>query len=275
MTTTAVDDQFAPEPIQELEQKHHDKIVGIIAEKIEADRRPAQVEPSDEELFSQWEEAYFAESETTLRQGIIRFARALLSRYGQAPAGDGDAHERELAAVSGQSAALFRKKPVTIEAIQWTGRNLKEVIDFTGKHPRWHEWFSTWEDYERHVQQDGQRFKIFTLEGTMIAEPGDWIIRGVKGEHYPCKPDIFAATYEQAGWAPAAATVPVAAQASRTAEPSPLEKDLAMAIRKLVGLVRRLTGPGDVYRAEADKTLDLLRRHGLQGSPLRQGGKHA
>jgi len=41
MTTTAVDDQFAPEPIQELEQKHHDKIVGIIAEKIEAERRPA------------------------------------------------------------------------------------------------------------------------------------------------------------------------------------------------------------------------------------------
>jgi hypothetical protein len=39
---------------------------------------------------------------------------------------------------------------------------------------------------------------ISTLEGTMVASPGDWIIRGVKGELYPCKPDIFAATYEAA-----------------------------------------------------------------------------
>lgn len=92
----------------------------------------------------------------------------------------------------------FRKKPVTIEAIQWTGENLKEVIQFTGKHPRFNEWFSCWEDYERHVQHDGRRFKIFTLEGAMTADPGDWIIRGVKGEHYPCKPDIFAATYDAA-----------------------------------------------------------------------------
>lgn len=38
---------------------------------------------------------------------------------------------------------------------------------------------------------------IQTLEGTMWATPGDWIIRGVKGEHYPCKPDIFAVLYEQ------------------------------------------------------------------------------
>lgn len=42
----------------------------------------------------------------------------------------------------------------------------------------------------------GCRFLIETLEGTMIADPGDWIIRGVKGEVYPCKPDIFEATYE-------------------------------------------------------------------------------
>lgn len=41
--------------------------------------------------------------------------------------------------------------------------------------------------------------EIFTLEGTMRADKGDWIIRGVKGELYPCKPDIFSATYERAG----------------------------------------------------------------------------
>ncbi len=92
----------------------------------------------------------------------------------------------------------YRKKPVVIEAVQWTGENLREVIDFTGKHPKWSEWFATWEDYEARVRADGGIFKIITLEGTMDASPGDWIIRGVKGEHYPCKPDIFAATYEPA-----------------------------------------------------------------------------
>lgn len=96
----------------------------------------------------------------------------------------------------------FTKKPVTISAIQWTGGNLKEVIAFTGTHPRWHEWFSCWAEYEEHVGMSGGIFKIFTLEGVMEATPGDWIIRGVKGEHYPCKADIFAATYEPADAAP-------------------------------------------------------------------------
>lgn len=89
----------------------------------------------------------------------------------------------------------YTKKPVTVEAIQYTGANLHEVLDFTGKHPLWGEWFKSFEDYEAHVHSDRGVFKILTLEGTMEALPGDWIIRGVKGEHYPCKPDIFAATY--------------------------------------------------------------------------------
>lgn len=45
--------------------------------------------------------------------------------------------------------------------------------------------------------QTDQRIEISTLEGTMVAEPGDWIITGVKGEKYPCKPDIFEMTYEK------------------------------------------------------------------------------
>ncbi len=90
----------------------------------------------------------------------------------------------------------FRKKPVVIEAIQYDGDNLAEVLAFTGKHPRWDEWFSSFDQYQNHVRKDGCRFKILTLEGTMIAVPGDWIIKGVKGEFYPCKPDIFAATYD-------------------------------------------------------------------------------
>lgn len=93
---------------------------------------------------------------------------------------------------------FFTKKPVTISAIQWTGDNLAQVIEFTGKHPRWGEWFKSMDEYIAHVRDDGNRFKIFTLEGVMDALPGDWIIRGVQGEHYPCKPDIFAETYAPA-----------------------------------------------------------------------------
>lgn len=90
----------------------------------------------------------------------------------------------------------FRKKPVVIEAIQWTGSNLKEVIEFTGKHPKFNQWFSSFEEYEDYVKKDRYVFKIFTLEGTMEASHKDWIIRGVNGEFYPCKPDIFEKTYE-------------------------------------------------------------------------------
>ena len=94
--------------------------------------------------------------------------------------------------------ARFRKKPVVIEAMQYTGDNLLDALAFTGKSERFSEWFPDEAAYVAHVQSDRQAFKIFTLEGVMEAMPGDWIIRGVRGEHYPCKPDIFAATYETA-----------------------------------------------------------------------------
>jgi len=91
---------------------------------------------------------------------------------------------------------IFRKKPVEIEAIQWTGNNLRQVITFTDGPPETRGMHAgmAWEAYEDLVARDG--LKIFTLEGKMSASVGDWIIRGVKGEFYPCKPDIFAATYE-------------------------------------------------------------------------------
>jgi hypothetical protein len=89
----------------------------------------------------------------------------------------------------------FRKKPVVIEAVQWTGQNLMEVVgSFTGRHGSVHH--LKWQEYEELVAREG--LKIFTLEGAMKADVGDWIIKGVKGEFYPCKPDIFAATYEPA-----------------------------------------------------------------------------
>ena len=90
----------------------------------------------------------------------------------------------------------FRKKPVVNDAVLWTGDNLFEVISFTDVVPD----ISTniasqqWDVYQDLVAKDG--LKIYTLEGNMLAEPGDWIIKGVKGEFYPCKPDIFALTYE-------------------------------------------------------------------------------
>lgn len=94
--------------------------------------------------------------------------------------------------------AQFTKKPVTINAIQWDGKNLHEVISFTQGSPdtRSERAQMAWHDYASIVEREG--LQIHTLEGQMLANVGDWIIRGVKGEHYPCKPDIFAATYEPA-----------------------------------------------------------------------------
>ena len=89
----------------------------------------------------------------------------------------------------------YRKKPVVIEALEWTGKNLKEVIAFTG----WHESAKArwdWIEYEQIVKEKG--LKIFTLEGSHMATIGDMIIKGVQGEFYPCKPGIFKSTYELA-----------------------------------------------------------------------------
>lgn len=87
---------------------------------------------------------------------------------------------------------VYVKKPVRVEAIRWTGLNLKDIINFTGLHKSAEKW--SWDEYVAVVENEG--LKIFTLEGVMHAEIGDWIIKGIKGEFYPCKPDIFEATYE-------------------------------------------------------------------------------
>ena len=83
----------------------------------------------------------------------------------------------------------YRKKPVVIEAVQWTGTNEKEIFQFL--------------DAKEITNSVGLTFtgeiEIETLEGKMTGSLNDWIIRGVKGELYPCKPDIFEATYEAVG----------------------------------------------------------------------------
>ena len=81
---------------------------------------------------------------------------------------------------------------MVIEAIKWTGDNLLQVIRFTGQNAS--AAHLTWQEYEDLVSSRG--LKIFTLEGSHMASIGDMIIKGVQGEHYPCKPDIFALTYE-------------------------------------------------------------------------------
>lgn len=89
--------------------------------------------------------------------------------------------------------ARFRKRPVEVEAVRYTGENINEVWDAFdagavfgpgGMHSRPS---GSTEDRGAYVE---------TREGVMRADPGDWIIRGVAGELYPCKPGIFEVTYE-------------------------------------------------------------------------------
>ena len=117
----------------------------------------------------------------------------------------------------------FRKKPVVIEATQWF-KNGDHPLDYS----KTHDGFAGGElvtfppDYRKQMQWEGDIVRYYrtpdvdgqtvckhcgdimhnhgwidTLEGSHIVCPGDWIITGVKGEHYPCKPDIFEMTYEK------------------------------------------------------------------------------
>lgn len=74
----------------------------------------------------------------------------------------------------------YIKRPVTIEAVQYTGDNAEEIMNFVN---------------EKLIITD-KEIVIPTLEGNMIAVPSDYIIKGVAGEFYPCKEDIFHKTYE-------------------------------------------------------------------------------
>ena len=90
----------------------------------------------------------------------------------------------------------YRKKPVVIEAIEWNGINLEEVKQFVGESLSYDIIDSAWQvgKGRPHVLM-----YIKTLEGDMSVSEYDYIIKGVKGEFYPCKPDIFEKTYELYG----------------------------------------------------------------------------
>jgi len=78
----------------------------------------------------------------------------------------------------------FRKRPVVIEAIKWLGglECFQTIKAFAGRDAVWN--------------YNHETLSIATLEGTMVANVGDWIVKGVANEFYPCRPDIFEATYE-------------------------------------------------------------------------------
>lgn len=82
----------------------------------------------------------------------------------------------------------YRKKPVIIEAIQWNG-----IAFALGEMPDWFRDAIT----KGQIKRNDDKLLIETLEGSLYANPNDWIIQGIKGEIYPCKPDIFEATYEK------------------------------------------------------------------------------
>lgn len=82
------------------------------------------------------------------------------------------------------TAARYRKKPVVIEAMRYTVESCRSLHDWMGL------------EHADHDLDCQMGIAIDTLEGQMIASVGDWIIQGVQGEFYPCKPDIFEQTYE-------------------------------------------------------------------------------
>ena len=86
----------------------------------------------------------------------------------------------------------YRKRPVEIEAIQWNGSDgwADAIV----------QWITAGDHTAQHVKEPNgfdNAIAINTLEGVMHAMPGDWVIKGVKGEFYPCKPSVFDATYER------------------------------------------------------------------------------
>lgn len=81
------------------------------------------------------------------------------------------------------SVKRYRKRPVVIEAVRWTGDNIEELFKL--------------EDFKLNYTLVNGVLGVYSLEGVMWASIGDYIIRGIKGEFYPCKPDIFKETYEE------------------------------------------------------------------------------
>jgi hypothetical protein len=88
--------------------------------------------------------------------------------------------------------AKYKYKPLEIEAIQWNGSNFDDIKNFANNKVRYDSHF----DHNKYYE-DKNTLIIKTLEGDTWAFKGDFIIKGVKGEYYPCKPEIFEKTFEK------------------------------------------------------------------------------
>jgi hypothetical protein len=88
----------------------------------------------------------------------------------------------------------YRKKPVVIDAVQYKDGNFEPVLR---AFPESFDWKAKMVEKSTNENLSKFEVEIPTLEGTMIVSDGDWIIKGVKGEFYPCKPEIFEMTYEK------------------------------------------------------------------------------
>ena len=91
--------------------------------------------------------------------------------------------------------AKFRKKPVVIEALQWTGENHRDMWEFLENKTENDVMDSVGKNFYIDHNKARGGLVIKTLEGEHIATIGDFIIKGIKGEYYPCKPDVFKKTY--------------------------------------------------------------------------------
>ena len=122
----------------------------------------------------------------------------------------------------------YRKKPVIIEAVIWTGNNIEEIKNFVDESLLYNIYDGAWEVGEAPVIVDMQ---IRTLEGNMSVSVGDYIIKGIEGEFYPCKPDIFKETYE---------TVSMVSDNDKTTVPMSEYRKLENKNKKLRNTINRL-----------------------------------
>ena len=112
----------------------------------------------------------------------------------------------------------YRKKPVIVEAVIWTGNNIDEVKELA-------------KNAVEHIIFVDNNLYIETLEGNMNVSVGDYIIKGIAGEFYPCKPDIFKETYE---------TVSMVSDNDRTTVPMSEYRKLENKNKKLRNTINRL-----------------------------------
>ncbi len=156
----------------------------MMTDALEAARR---IIAAHERKAAQWPNAKPSEP------GAVKVALALLACHKAAPSnwrgigGDLGVPSGRVSRSDEHSATLrWRKKPSIVEARRWNGLTGVDALH-------------TWSNAKIYSAATPGALVVVTLHGTTLALPGDWIIRGEYGDFWPCKPDIFAATYEPAG----------------------------------------------------------------------------